>query len=119
MTVPDGQTIVIAGLSRTDKTEVRRKIPLLGDIPLIGWLFRWTSESEQKTNILIFVTPTVMKDAADAERVRRDLEVRTGISAEEADRELARPLHADEADDADEAASASLPEPPAAPVSVP
>ncbi len=126
MTVPDGQTIVIAGLSRTDKTEVRRKIPLLGDIPLIGWLFRWTSESEQKTNILIFVTPTVMKDAADAERVRRDLETRTGISAEEADRELARPLHADEADAAAPAAdgtaatpAAPLAEPPAAPVSVP
>ncbi|MGN0844822.1 MAG: type II secretion system secretin GspD [Kiritimatiellia bacterium] len=91
MTVPDGETIVIAGLSRTDKTNLKRKIPLLGDIPLLGWLFRWNSESEQKTNILIFVTPTVMDSQEDAAQIRSSLETRTGISAKAAGEELAVP----------------------------
>lgn len=91
MTVPDGETIVIAGLSRTDKTNIKRKIPLLGDIPLLGWLFRWNSESEQKTNILIFVTPTVMDSQEDAAQIRSSLETKTGISAKAAGEELAVP----------------------------
>lgn len=91
MTVPDGETIVIAGLSRTDKTNIKRKIPLLGDIPLLGWLFRWNSESEQKTNILIFVTPTVMDSEETAAQIRTTLETNTGISAKTAAEELAAP----------------------------
>ena len=81
MTVPDGETIVIAGLSRADRTEVKRKIPLLGDIPLLGWLFRWSSEQEERTNILIFVTPHVMSGAEDAAAVREGLESATGLAA--------------------------------------
>ncbi|MBQ7666970.1 MAG: type II secretion system secretin GspD [Kiritimatiellae bacterium] len=88
MTVPDGETIVIAGLSRADKTEVKRKIPLLGDIPLLGWLFRWSSEQEERTNILIFVTPHVMEDVAAAAKVRESLEGASGISAAGAAAEL-------------------------------
>ena len=81
MTVPDGETIVIAGLSRADKTSVKRRIPLLGDIPLLGWLFRWSSEQEERTNILIFVTPHVMEDPAGAAAVRETLEDATGLRA--------------------------------------
>ena len=66
-------------LSRADKTSVRRKIPLLGDIPLLGWLFRWSSEQEERTNILIFVTPHVMDDMEDAAAVRSGLEQSTGL----------------------------------------
>lgn len=84
MTVPDGETIVIAGLSRADKTEVKRKIPLLGDIPLLGWLFRWSSEQEERTNILIFVTPHVIDGAEDAAAVRAALEDSTGLRAADA-----------------------------------
>ena len=91
MTVPDGETIVIAGLSRTDTTMIERKVPLLGDIPLLGWLFRWDSEVEQRTNILIFVTPHVMGDADAARAVRESLEAATGLSASEAAAELAAP----------------------------
>ena len=91
MTVPDGETIVIAGLSRTDTTTIERKVPLLGDIPLLGWLFRWDSEVEQRTNILIFVTPHVMGDADAARAVRESLEAATGLSASEAAAELAAP----------------------------
>ncbi len=82
MTVPDGQTIVIAGLTRNDDTSIKKKIPFLGDIPLIGWLFRWNSKSLTKTNIIIFVTPRIMTTGADAVAVRQALEERTGLKVE-------------------------------------
>ena len=82
MTVPDGQTIVIAGLTRNDESVVKKRIPLLGDIPLIGWLFRWNSSSKTRTNILIFVTPRVIEVPTDAVKLREELEAKTGISSQ-------------------------------------
>lgn len=96
--VEDGKTIVIAGLMRNDTAEVKKKIPLLGDIPLLGWLFRWNSTEEKKTNILIFVTPTVISDAAAAEALRTDLEKRTGLSSQTITEEMAVPQEAVEAE---------------------
>lgn len=60
--VKNGDTIVVGGLIDTREEKVVRKVPLLGYIPLIGWLF--TSESSQKTNseLAIFLTPTVMEN---------------------------------------------------------
>lgn len=80
MTVPDGETIVIAGLTRADTKTVKRRVPVLGSIPLLGWLFRWESEVESRTSILIFVTPTVMADSDAAQGVRRAAEDAAGIS---------------------------------------
>lgn len=88
MTVPDGETIVIAGLTRADTKTVKRRVPLLGSIPLLGWLFRWESEVESRTSILIFVTPTVMTDSASAQEVRKSAEAAAGITHEEAVSEL-------------------------------
>lgn len=96
--VEDGKTIVIAGLMRNDTAEVKKKIPLLGDIPLLGWLFRWNSTEEKKTNILIFVTPTVISDATAAEALRTDLEKRTGFSSQTITEEMAVPQEAVEAE---------------------
>ncbi len=87
--VENGKTIVIAGLMRNDKAEVKKKIPLLGDIPLLGWLFRWNSTEEKKTNILIFVTPTVISDSEGADALRIDLEQSTGLSSEAITTEMA------------------------------
>jgi general secretion pathway protein D len=83
VTVPDGETIVIAGLTREDKIKVVHKIPILGSIPLIGWLFRHTVDSTEKTNLLIFVTPRVMKNPAGALQLRQDLQKRTGLQFED------------------------------------
>jgi general secretion pathway protein D len=96
--VEDGKTIVIAGLMRNDTAEVKKKIPLLGDIPLLGWLFRWNSTEEKKTNILIFVTPTVISDTAGADALRTDLEKRTGLSSQTITEEMAVPQEAVEAE---------------------
>jgi general secretion pathway protein D len=57
---PDGQTVVIGGLMRNDSGEVVSKIPLLGDIPLLGNLFKHKTSSTAKTELLIFLTPHVI-----------------------------------------------------------
>ncbi|MEX0744571.1 MAG: type II secretion system secretin GspD [Phycisphaeraceae bacterium] len=62
LAVRDGQTIVIGGLMEDSKTETVNKIPLLGDIPIAGALFRNTSERSTKTELLIFLTPEVVRD---------------------------------------------------------
>lgn len=54
--------IVLGGLIREDETEVRRKVPLLGDIPLIGALFRSTSISREKRNLMVFIKPQILHD---------------------------------------------------------
>lgn len=60
--VDNGETVVLGGVfERVKKTE-RYKVPLLGDIPLLGWLFRSTSEVDEKDELLIFVTPKILKE---------------------------------------------------------
>jgi len=69
--VKDNQTVVIGGLIGATDTEVETKIPLLGDIPLIGRLFRGKRVSSRKSNMLIFLTPHVIDDESDLEEVYR------------------------------------------------
>jgi general secretion pathway protein D len=85
VTVPDQQTIVIAGLTREDKVKTVRRIPVLGSIPLLGWLFRHTVDSTEKTNVLIFVTPTIAADANSSNQIRERMEKKTGVKADESD----------------------------------
>lgn len=67
VTVMDGQTIVIGGLI-SDRYELRtRKVPLLGDIPLVGMLFRSDTETSTKTEFLIVLTPYVVASPAEIE----------------------------------------------------
>ncbi|MCK4423605.1 MAG: type II secretion system secretin GspD, partial [Candidatus Omnitrophica bacterium] len=67
VTIKDGSTLVIAGLIRNDETKTVNKVPFLGDIPLLGLLFRKTSDTIEKKNMLIFITPHIMTDFAAAE----------------------------------------------------
>ncbi len=57
----DGETIILGGLIKTNVSENRDKIPLLGDIPLIGNLFRHTTKSFSKTNLVVYITPHIIK----------------------------------------------------------
>jgi general secretion pathway protein D len=57
---PDGQTVVIGGLMENDKEESTSKIPILGDIPLLGALFRSKSSSDNKDELMIFMTPHIV-----------------------------------------------------------
>ncbi|HIE11795.1 MAG TPA: hypothetical protein EYP62_09285 [Kiritimatiellae bacterium] len=61
----DGQTVVMGGLIREDVVKVRDKVPLLGDIPLLGRLFRSEGERSQKRNLLIFVTARLVDPAGN------------------------------------------------------
>jgi len=60
VTMNSGATVVIGGLIRDDTTRVQTKVPLIGDMPLVGPLFRSQRDLSQKTNLLIFITPHVM-----------------------------------------------------------
>ncbi len=57
---PDGQTVIIGGLMQNQKTQTDSKIPLLGDIPLLGNLFKRKVKSNVKTELLIFLTPHIV-----------------------------------------------------------
>lgn len=65
VSVADGKTVVIGGLMEDNKTDTIRKIPLLGDIPVLGVLFRRTIKSKSKTELLIFLTPHVVLSSDD------------------------------------------------------
>ena len=65
VTVKNGQTIVISGLATNVERESFQKIPLLGDIPLIGRIFQNTQMSSSRSNLLIFITPHVIHGPAD------------------------------------------------------
>lgn len=82
VTVPDGQTIVIAGLTRTNVQKVDRRIPFLGSIPILGWLFRYKSEVTNKTNLLVFVTPTIIAKPENADKTTDTWKLKTGIDPE-------------------------------------
>ena len=59
--VPDGQTVVIGGLMQTLKVTTEEKVPVLGDIPLLGFFFRHKKTGDEKKELLIFMTPHILK----------------------------------------------------------
>jgi len=61
----DNQTIVVGGLVRDNITISERKVPFLGDIPWLGWLFRFQSKQTEKLNLLVFLTPHLIRDEGD------------------------------------------------------
>ncbi|HXG25698.1 MAG TPA: secretin N-terminal domain-containing protein, partial [Candidatus Binatia bacterium] len=63
--VRDGETVVIGGLTIVEKSKLRAGIPFLMDLPLVGALFRTTSERETKKDLLIMVTPHIVREAED------------------------------------------------------
>lgn len=60
--VDDGGTIVLGGLIDEDVQESVSKVPLLGDIPILGHLFKTTSTSKRKRNLMVFLRPTIVRD---------------------------------------------------------
>lgn len=69
--VQDGQTIVLGGLISDSVTETERRIPVLGQLPIIGPLFKAKSTSNLKTNLLIILRPTIVSDNFDIVREKR------------------------------------------------
>jgi len=69
--VKDKETVVIGGLIQDNEQETVSKVPFLGDIPLLGWLFKTKSKTRNKTNLMILLTPHIVKDAADLAEMTR------------------------------------------------
>jgi type IV pilus assembly protein PilQ len=66
MVMMEGQRLVIGGVHRTITRTQDRKVPLLGDIPILGWLFKQRGTDDQKRELVIFLTPTVIATEAPA-----------------------------------------------------
>jgi type IV pilus assembly protein PilQ len=62
--VNDGQTVVLGGILETERRESESKVPLLGDIPVLGHLFKSTTRTDNKDELLIFVTPRILREGA-------------------------------------------------------
>jgi general secretion pathway protein D len=82
LVVADGQTVVIGGLLSEQYTDTVAKTPYLGDIPVLGWFFKTQVKTVEKINLLIFLTPHIVRSPADMEfesiRKRRQFEERLG-----------------------------------------
>ncbi len=72
VSIQDASTVVIGGLLEDNRTLSEFKVPLLGDIPLLGWLFKFQSESQKKTNLFIFLTPRVIKESVEAKAFQEE-----------------------------------------------
>jgi general secretion pathway protein D len=78
-----GSTVVIGGLIRDDKITIEKKVPLMGDIPLIGGLFKFRKDQLQKTNLLFFITPHIAVSQKDLEQITRDKNKEIGSALED------------------------------------
>jgi type IV pilus assembly protein PilQ len=63
--VNDGQTVVLGGILETTKSKSANKIPFLADIPVLGYLFRSTTDIDNKTELLIFITPKILREGSN------------------------------------------------------
>jgi len=66
--VQDGQTVVLSGIVRQENAVEKRKLPLLGDLPLFGALFRSSDNVQRNRKLIAFITPRVVHTGADSEQ---------------------------------------------------
>ena len=62
MTIPDGYAVIVGGLKREDTSETISKLPLLGDIPILEYLFSNRSETASESTLFVFIRPIVLRD---------------------------------------------------------
>ena len=70
--VTDNETVAIGGLIKDDIIMTERKVPILGDIPILGYFFKYQSRQKSKNNLVIFITPHIIRDADALERISSD-----------------------------------------------
>jgi general secretion pathway protein D len=95
ITVEDRTTIVLGGLVETTESKKRDSIPFLGDIPLLGWLFRMDNNQNKRTELLVLITPYVLKSPeearAETQRLHKHSEMQNTLIRGWSDSPLARP----------------------------
>jgi type IV pilus assembly protein PilQ len=62
--VKDGQTVVLGGIMETERRDNVKKVPLLGDVPVIGNLFKSTNKINNRDELLIFITPKILREGS-------------------------------------------------------
>jgi type IV pilus assembly protein PilQ len=60
--IPDGETAVIGGLLKVKTTKGRRQVPAIGDVPVLGWLFKSTTKTKDNNELMLFITPKIMDE---------------------------------------------------------
>lgn len=73
MVLHDGETAVLGGLLTDKETTTENKVPLLGDIPIMGWLFKGSETRKEKHNLLVFITPTIIRGEEQREKTKEIL----------------------------------------------
>ena len=73
--VRDGQAVVLGGLRKKDTTKRVNKVPILGDIPVLGYLFRFEGESTVNTELVVFITPRIVKESILTETEQKALDI--------------------------------------------
>ncbi|MDA8413180.1 MAG: type II secretion system secretin GspD [Desulfobacteraceae bacterium] len=81
--VKDNETVVIGGLIQDQENETISKVPFLGDIPGLGWLFKTTNKSRSKTNLMILLIPHIIKDNSDLASITDKQRASFGESSKE------------------------------------
>lgn len=74
VSVRDGDAIILGGIMRKTVTSSVKKVPLLGDLPLLGNLFKSTSRADSKTELMVFLRPRIVRSAEDAQKLREEAE---------------------------------------------
>jgi len=85
--VDDGSTVVLGGLIQDQIEESRQQVPFLGRIPLLGALFRYKSDTKRKTNLMVFLRPTIVRTVDDSYRTTADRYDYIRAQSREADRD--------------------------------
>lgn len=93
VSVPNGQTVVLGGMITESDTTIERKVPWLGDIPLLGIPFRYDSSSTRRKELLVFLTPRIIRNDADSEFIKQVEAERIHLMEEKAE-EMHGPIFA-------------------------
>ena len=83
VSVKDGETVVLGGIINDTFSKVVSKVPLLGDLPVIGYLFRSSNKTVSKTELLVFMTPHIVRAPEDARKLRHDTEAELGKTTQQ------------------------------------
>jgi general secretion pathway protein D len=89
VSVKNGETIILGGIIRNTVTATTNKVPILGDIPLLGKLFQSQSKVSNKTELIVLLTPRIVRDDKDARKIREEV---TKQLSPESQKELSRAI---------------------------
>jgi general secretion pathway protein D len=88
----NGETIVLSGLIGKSRAEGNSKVPGLGDVPVLGWLFKNKSVADERTNLYVFITPRITSPGVDSDRLLHAKKMEIERQIEFNEEELSKPI---------------------------